>query len=218
MKNAHERLGRLEFVKPSNDTLTRIRVHLDRLIVESAADGQPGKAHLISVFGNDQEIGAIWSAVLTGEAFTVEGPDVPAMTVSVGQDAQAFRGSISVPGRKRPLRHLVALSNELARPDASGDSARTILCDSDPAFVHFRLSRHFGLPVAPGWSTWFWGELKKRRAVQPLIGIGCSPVAVHGTKQTFMSWIGSALGRKVIQIPDTQGPIVWTARQMFPLP
>lgn len=154
------------------------------------------------------EIGAIWSAVLAGEAFTVEGPDVSAMPVSLGQDAQAFRGSISIPGRKRPLRHLVAVSQELATPDASGDAARTTLCDSDPAFVFFRLSRHFGLPVAPAWSSWFAGELKKRRAVRPLIGIGCSPIAVHGSKQASMSWIGSALRRKLIRIPEIQGPIV----------
>lgn len=139
------------------------------------------------------------------------------MPFSLGEDAQAFRGSIAVPGRKRPLRHLVAVSQELVRPNASGDAARTILCDSDPAFVLFRLSRHFGLPVAPAWSSWFSTELKKRRAVKPLIGIGCSPVAVHGAKQTFMDWIGAALKRRLIQIPETQGPIVWTPCQVFQL-
>ena len=174
MKNAHERLGHLEFVKQSNDTVTRIRVHLDRFIGEAESDGQ-GRAHLVSIFGNDQEIAALWSAVIAGEAFTIEGPGVAPMTVTLGKDAHAFRGSMSIPGRKSPLRHLVALSAEMASTEAEGVS-RTIFCDSDPAFILFRLSRRFGLPAAPEWTAWFSAELKKRRVVKPLIGIGCSAV------------------------------------------
>ncbi len=36
MQNAHERFGTLEFTKQMKDTTTRVRVHFDRAVVESA--------------------------------------------------------------------------------------------------------------------------------------------------------------------------------------
>ena len=62
MKNAHERFGWLEFDKPLKDTKTRMRVALDRFIGENSEDKEAsGVAHVISVFGSDVDIGAIWA-------------------------------------------------------------------------------------------------------------------------------------------------------------
>lgn len=36
MKNAHERFGALEFVKRTKDTTTRVRVHIDRAVLENS--------------------------------------------------------------------------------------------------------------------------------------------------------------------------------------
>lgn len=55
MKNAHLRLGTLEFVKASKDTKIRIRVRLERFIGEK---DNSGTAHLIAVFGGDSDVGA----------------------------------------------------------------------------------------------------------------------------------------------------------------
>src|SRR5664280_544338 len=132
MKNAHERFGGLEYTKRMKDTTTRIRLRLDRLIGE-VGDARNGEAHLISVLGTDSDVGAIWAAVIEQNFFTVEAPRIEPVTVSLGEDAQCFRGTINISGRKL-IRHLVAMSAELSktRPGADLGGRRTILCDNDP--------------------------------------------------------------------------------------
>lgn len=116
--------------------MTQIRVPMDRLIAETGERGS-ARAHLISVFGNDQEIAAIAAALIETSWFNVSGPGLAAMAVSLGERATVFRASASLPGRKRPLRHLVALSEELGVRCTAGDkkTRRTILCDDRPEFV-----------------------------------------------------------------------------------
>ena len=67
MQNAHERFGTLEFIKRTKDTTTRVRVRIDRAVLESPK-GERGQAsaHLISMIGGDSEIGALWAAVTEG--------------------------------------------------------------------------------------------------------------------------------------------------------
>jgi hypothetical protein len=215
MKNAHERFGVLEYTKRMKDTTTRIRLRLDRFIGE-VEDGQNGKAHLISVLGGDSDVGAIWAAVIEQNLFTVEGPGIELVTVSLGEDAQCFRGTITIAGRK-PIRHLVAISAELAktRPGADPAGRRTILCDNDPTFVLYRISQRFGLPVVPEWACWFNEELNRRGAIKPLGGLGCSPVLVSGTKKLFLKWIRLALRQKRIVIAENTGPIRWNSFSNF---
>jgi hypothetical protein len=215
MKNAHERFGVLEYTKRMKDTTTRIRLHLDRFIGEVESNGNC-KAHLISVIGGDSDVGAIWAAVVEQNIFTVEAPGFDPLTASLGEDAQCFRGTITIAGRK-PIRHLVAISAELAktRPGADPQGRRTILCDNDPTFVLYRISQRFGLPVVPEWAIWFNDELNRRAAIKPLIGLGCSPVLVSGTKKLFLKWIRRALRQKRIEVPDRNGPVSWNLAHGF---
>ena len=106
-------------------------------------------------------------------------------------------------GSKRPVRHLVAVSAELAKtkPGADREGARTILCGDDPVFVLYRVASRYGLPVVPEWAPWFIRELNQRKAIRPLTGLGCSPVVVSGNKSTFLKWIGKALREGLIRIP-----------------
>jgi len=169
MKNAHERFGVLEYTKRMKDTTTRIRLRLDRFIGE--VDNERNcKAHLISVLGGDSDIGAIWAGVVEQNIFTAKAPGIDPLTASLGEDAQCFRGTITIAGR-RPIRHLVAISAELAktRPGADPGGKRTILCDNDPTFVLYRIAQRFGLPVVLGWAAWFNEELKRRGAIKPLL-------------------------------------------------
>ena len=62
MKNAHLRMAHLKFRRTTKETVTQIRVPMDRLIAEAGEKGS-ARAHLISVFGNDQEIAAIAAAL-----------------------------------------------------------------------------------------------------------------------------------------------------------
>ena len=138
------------------------------------------------------------------------------MTASLGEDAQCFRGTITIAGRK-PIRHLVAISAELAktRPGADPGGRRTILCDNDPTFVLYRIAQRFGLPVVPEWAGWLNEEINRRGAIKPLIGVGCSPVMVSGTKKLFLKWIRSALRQKRIEVPDRNGPVRWSLAHSF---
>jgi len=212
MQNAHERFGTLEFTKRTKDTTTRVRVYLDRVVLETAKDerGQ-ATAHLVSMVGGDAEIGALWAAVIEGAMFHVHLPDGTDIAASLGLEAQCFRGSVAVPGRKRPARHLVAVSAELAKtkPGAGREGGRTILCDDEPVFVLYRIAYRYGLPVVPEWAPWFMRELNQRKAITPLLGLGCSPVLVRGNKQTFLKWIGRALSKCLIRIPEENGSISW---------
>lgn len=212
MRNAHERFGTLEFIKRTKDTTTRVRVHVDRAVLEPTKDDRtPASAHLLSMIGSDAEIGALAAAVAEAALFQIHPPSGAIIAASLGCEAQCFRGSVMVPGRKRPVRHLVAVSAEFAKtkPGADREGARTILCYDDPAFVLYRVASRYGLPVVPQWDTWFMRELNQRKAISPLLGLGCSPVLVKGNKQVFLKWIGRALREHAIRIPKENNSISW---------
>jgi hypothetical protein len=145
MKNAHERFGWLEFEKQLKDTRTRLRVALDRFISEPAENKEAsGTCHLVSVFGNDVDIGAIWAGLAGQEWVTVSGPDLAQRRVTLGKDPRVFRGTIAVAGRSRSVRHLVAISAQVAD---EGDVGRIILSDDDPDFVLYRISQRLAIAV-----------------------------------------------------------------------
>jgi hypothetical protein len=218
MQNAHERVGTLEFTKRTKDTVTRVRVYVERVVLETPKDehGQ-ASAHLISMVGGDSEIGALWAAVTEGAVFQIQLPSRPNIAACLGSEAQCFRGSVMLPGRKRPVRHLVAVSAELAKtkPGVDREGARTILCGDHPTFVLYRIASRYGLPVVPEWAPWFMRELNQRKATTPLLGFGCSPVLVKGNKQTFLKWISRALRERLIRIPAESGSILWNLPRPF---
>jgi hypothetical protein len=212
MENAHERFGTLEFMKRTKDTTTRVRVHIDRAVLGPPKNEQvQGVAHLLSMIGGDSEIGALMAAVGEGAVFQIQLPGRAGIVTSLGPEAQCFRGSLMIAGRNRPVRHLVAVSSELAKtkPGADREGTRTILCDDDPVFVLYRVASHYGLPVVPEWAPWFMRELNQRKAIFPLLGLDCSTVVVIGNKPTFLKWIGRALRDRLIRLPEKNGPIAW---------
>ena len=85
MQNAHERFGTLEFIKRTKDTTTRVRVYIDRVVLETAKDerGQAA-AHLVSIIGGDAEIGALWAAVTEGALFHIQLPGGTPIAASLG--------------------------------------------------------------------------------------------------------------------------------------
>lgn len=218
MQNAHERFGTLEFVKHTKGTATRVRVHVDRAVLGPAKSDQVnGAAHFISMIGGDAEIGALWAAVTEGALFELQLPGDAPRSISLGPEAQCFRGSLVLAGRKRPARHLIAVSADLAKtkPGVDLEGNRTVLCENDPVFVPYRIAYRYGLPVVPEWAPWFMRELKERKAIFPLLGLACSPVVIKGNKQTFLKWIGRALRQRLIQIPEQNGSISWNVPHTF---
>jgi len=209
MKNAHLRFGWLTYVKVTEKTTTSIKLRLDRFIGELLPDPpKQAKAHLLSVVGGDTQIAAISAAISLGERFMVEGPSVPPMRVCLDRNAQCFKGAIQISGRKKPLRHLIGLSEELASgsPVASG---KTLLASSDNAFVWSAVAHLHGLPGMPDWANWFAQELQTHRAIVPAVGIGCSPCVVQANKEQLLDWLSWGVESEAIRFPSETGPVQW---------
>ena len=220
MQNAHLRLGQLEYRKlaASNKSVsTHITVHLDRLILEPSPDpSRAPRCHLLSVFGGEQEIAALHAAVAEQASFRFSGPGVTASVASVGERAHSFRGWLQIPGCRQPVRHLVALSQELFETQAGGNALadRTILYSQEAEFLVYRLGVRFGLPLLPGWSGWIAAALASRGMIQKWPGIGCRPVLVQASKRVLLDLVADAVRAGLLQIPE-EPTLDWKIPQSF---
>lgn len=201
MENAHQRMGRLTFVRQTRDSVTDVSVYLEKLVADSQ-DDRSATFHLASVFGGDQEIGAVIAAAQEGLRFQVSFED-RRLLGTLGEKPVSYRASLQIPGRKRPVRHAILLSRMFYETTlgANSEARRTVLFDDTPGFVLHRLSARFGIPVQREWSEWFYAELNRRRALDPLIGHNCKPVAVSGTKPRLLRILSLGLRRRAITIP-----------------
>jgi hypothetical protein len=210
MQNAHLRMGKLTFVKQTRDTITDVSVHLNRLVAERPVEPRLATdLHLVSVFGGDQEIGAVTAAAHEGLRFEIRAPDVH-LYGSLGDKPVVYRSSLQIPGRKRPVRHVVLLSRALfeTKFGSNSEARRTVLYDNSAAFVLHRLAVRFGLPILPEWATWFRGELERRKLIEELIGVNCSPIAVKGTKLRLLRILSQGLRRQSIAIPTADPSVL----------
>src|SRR5579864_7609193 len=174
MKNAHLRFGWLTYVKSTEKTTTSIKLRLDRFIGELLPDPpRQAKAHLISVIGGDTQISAISAAISMTDRFMIEGPDILPTRVCLERNAQCFKGSVQLPERKKPLRHLIGVSEEFASASMSANCGRTLLAGSDHQCVWASIAQIYGIPGVPEWASWFAEELKMHRAIMDALGIGC---------------------------------------------
>jgi hypothetical protein len=210
MKNAHLRFGWLTYVKSTAKTTTSIKLYLDRFMGEMLPDPpRQAKAHLISVVGGDTQISAVGAAISMTDRFMVEGPGVQPVRVCLERNAQCFKGSIQLAGRKKPLRHLIGVSEELASGTMSISSGKTLLAGSGKQFVWTSIAHIFGIPGIPEWAGWFADEVKTHRVLTHALGIGCDPVIIKGTKEQFLDWLGWGVESGAIQFPVGAGSIRW---------
>jgi hypothetical protein len=210
MKNAYLRFGWLTYVKSTEKTTTSIKLRLDRFIGEVLPDPpRQAKAHMISVVGGDTQISAISAAISVGDRFMAEGPDVQPIRVCLERNPQCFKGSIQLAGRKKPLRHLIGLSEEFASSNASAGSGRRMLAGSDRRFVWSSIAHMYGIPGIPEWAEWFADELNTHHALIQALGIGCDPVIVKGEKEQFLDWLSWGVESEAIRFPTQTGSIHW---------
>jgi len=212
VNNAHLRFGWLTFVKSTEKTTTSIKLRLDRFIGEILPDPpRQAKAHFISVVGGDTQISAISAAISMADRFMVEGPNVPPARVCLERNAQCFKGSIQLPGRKKPLRHLIGMSEELISGNRSANAGKLLLAGSGTQFVWSSVADIYGLPGLPHWADWFEDELKTHHAIAPILGVGCDPVTIKGEKEQFLDWLSWGVESGAVRFPDEAGPIRWPA-------
>lgn len=206
MKNAHLHFGKLAYVRRTEKTATNIRVLLDAFVGE-----ERGKAHLISAIGGDAEIGALAAAFANGDPFTVIDPAGEETIVSLGERPLCFRGSIMITGRKRPLRHLVSCSQELADTQADG---KLLLVSDEEMFIWSSLVRHYGLPATPEWGPWTLSQLRRDKRIQPLPGFGYEGVAIKATRKQLLMLLRGGLRSKQLIFPPENGPVQWPDIQL----
>ena len=207
MKNAHERFGKLVYRRCTEKTATNLRVFLDAFVGEDR-----GKAHLVSVVGGDVEIGALAAAFANGDSFTVVDPFGAESIVSLGEKPLCFRGSIMVHGRKRPLRHLVSCSQELADTTSDG---KLLLISEDHSFIWSSLVWHYGLPATPEWGPWLISQLHQQKRIQPLLGFGYAGVAVKASRRHLLALLSKGLRNRHVSFPSHNGPVDWPAIQLI---
>jgi hypothetical protein len=200
MQNAHLRLGLLEYHRMTEKTSTRIRLRVDRYV------GEDEQAHLISVFGNDSDVGAITAAVHEKATFTLTFPDGEVKEVSLGEHASCYKGAVSLQDRKHPVRHLVAVSEALY---TNGGVGRTILLGYQRDQAWATLVSFLGLPAEPSWAEHVLGVVEAEERIKPLDGIGCQPVLISATTEEVLEWIGEGLKNQTLSFPKTNGPIIW---------
>ena len=73
--------------------------------------------------------------------------------VMFGERPRVYRGTLTLAGRRRPIRHLVVVSTQLR---AEGDQARIIVKGNSPALVLRAVANFHGLPLLASWDEWFF--------------------------------------------------------------
>jgi hypothetical protein len=200
MENAHLRLGLLEYVRITEKISTRIRLRVDRYM------GEDRQAHLLSVFGNDSDVGAITAAVHEKAAFSLTFPDGTTKGVTLGEHASCYKGAVILPGRKHPVRHLLAVSQEL---HTNGSAGRTFLLRYRREEAWATLVSFLGLPADPGWADHILDVVEGKKRIEEIDGIGCEPVLISATTEELIEWIGDGLHSNALSLPGSKGPIVW---------
>ena len=169
--------------------------------------------------GNDSDVGAITAAVHEKATFTLTFPDGEVKEVSLGEHASCYNGAVSLPDRKHPVRHLVAVSEQLY---TNGGVGRTILLRYRREEAWATLVSFLGLPAEPSWAEHVLGVVEAEERINPLDGIGCQPVLISATTEEVLAWIGDGLRSRVLSFPERNGPIVWPrfalSASLFPVP
>jgi hypothetical protein len=209
MKNAHLRFGWLTYMKMTEKSTTHFKLRLDRFIGEVLPDPpRQAKAHFLSVFGTDTQVAAISAAISLGDKFMVEGPNLASIRVGFEKKAECYKGALQLADRKKPVRHLIGISEELAA-NSSANAGRTLLAGDSSSFIWASLAQLHGLPGIPDWGDWFAERLENHQAIVPLLGLGCNPVLIKGNKQQFLDWLALGVESGLLRFPEQAGPTHW---------
>jgi hypothetical protein len=200
MENAHLRMAVLEFERHSEKISTRVRVRVSQYI------GEGKQGQLLSVFGSDSDVGAITAAVHEQAQFRLTFPDGREQEMSLGERAACYRGSISMPGRKQPVRHMIALSEEIR---GLGSISHTYVLRFDPVDAWTAMVQRLGVPAPPEWAGYMMEILKKNDRIKELDGIGCLPVVVSASTEEVLQWMGAGVVAGELRFPEENGPIWW---------
>jgi hypothetical protein len=200
MENAHLRMGLLEFERNTEKIATRIRVQVSHYI------GENDDAHLLSVFGNDSDVGAVTAAIYEKARFRLTFPSGEMQEISLGEGAICYRG-ISIPGRKQAIRHIIGLSEELR---GLKSLSRTFVLRPEPTVVWTALVHRYGLPGLPEWAKTMLQTLRENGRIGPVDCIGCCAAVINATCEELLDWMEVGVGRGELTFPEINGPVRWS--------
>ena len=200
MKNAHLRLTQVEYSVQSKNWSTRVEVWCDRLATED------NTTHMLSLFGNDSEMAALSGAISTNSRLTAKLPDGQRLELFMGEKPTTYRGHLSIPGRQRPVRHILCFSEALMQ---NGTNGSVTVLHNDDTLIWATVISFLGLPALPGWAGPGVQMLRNTEKIREIIGFNCSPVTVTITREELLKWIGSQVEKKYLSLPEVAGPIIW---------
>jgi hypothetical protein len=159
-------------------------------------------------------VGAVRAAIYEKHVFTLTFPNGRSQKIGFGPDAECYYGSLSLPGVKRPLRHLVAVSAALHANGTAGQTFLMHLNAESKDFAWAKVVSLLGLPAHPEWGDVVLGGMRRDKLIQRLDGIGCNPAVIQGTREDLMKRIGEARKAGLLSFPTSNGPILWPRFQM----
>ena len=139
-------------------------------------------------------------------AFTLTFPDGTVKDVTLGEHASCYKGAVTLPGRKHPVRHLLAVSQHL---HTNGSAGQTILLRYLREEAWATLVSFLGLPADPTWADHILGIVEGKKRIEEIDGIGCQPVLISATTEEALEWIGDGLRSMMLNFPVKSGPIHW---------
>lgn len=173
---------------------TRIRVRVSHYI------GNDADAQLLSVFGNDSDVGAITAVVHEQGRFRLTFPDGQVQETSLRERATCYRGGLTIPGRKQGVRHLVALSEEIR---CHGSLNRIYSpSDDDDDVVWSTVVQRLGLPAAPEWAERMIELFEQKQRITVPDCIGFSALVVTVTGEEVLQWLEELIVQKELCLPE----------------
>ncbi len=200
MLNAHQRLAKINYVQDSKNNANNVEVWSDRF----AHDGNG--ALMVSFFGNSTEVGAVAAAISLGMTLQSVLPDGTRQALNLGEKPIAYRATLPIPDRQRPILHYLYCSQSLMHPLSTGT---VYSLQSDTHLLWSTLTDKLGLPACPGWARLGVKMLRSKGLIRNLGGFGCSPVSVTATREMILEWLGDQVRMGALSIPETKGPIAW---------
>jgi hypothetical protein len=153
--------------------------------------------------------GAITAAIHEKHTFTVTFLDGSQEVVGFGPDAICYRGSVNLQGRKQALQDLIVISTSL---HANGSAGRTFILHLGPGareHAWATLVSFLGLPADPRWGGLILEAMWTEKKIQRLDGIGCTPAAIHGSRDDLLARVGQARSLGLLPFPEKNGPVLW---------
>jgi len=139
-------------------------------------------------------------------AFSLTFPNGTVKNVSLGEHASCYKGAVTLPGRKHPVRRLLAVSQELQTNESAG---RTIVLRYRRKEAWAALVSFLGLPADPTWADHILGIVEGKERIEEIDGIVCQPLVISATTEEMLEWIGHGLRFRAFTFPDKNGPIIW---------